>query len=483
MKGSNNANAVLADAITALLAGRDVLLSTGTASGKSLCYQVPMLDRMLEDPKATALLVFPAKALARDQAETWNKGIRSLPGLPDPAVLLAHPYDGDSDAADRRIARDAARLLVTNPEMIHANMLPGHGRWQRFLSGLQFVVLDEVHTYTGFFGANMANVVRRLDRICAHYGSHPSYVCCSATIGNPGEVAELLTGRPFEVIDADSSASGTRTFVFWNPPRIKQRAWRGRRSANVEAHELMARLVAERVPTICFSKARNTAEMIYRYVRERLEPILATTLEHLLTCDCEDGCPNCTSRLITPYHVRNIELGEGQVHSRRAAAAILDAFLNGGSVLDALKRVDAPREHRGQAYLPSIIDHPRLTTPHRLPLNERTRALLLRKLERSRSPKPGIDHAIDIVPPEGAAVESGATLSAADSERRSGHGPIRHAADPLARKLRQRLSAPQPAKPEPGPAAPEPPSAPTRPIQAGDSVARRARLKRHSRDV
>ncbi|MDP6507413.1 MAG: DEAD/DEAH box helicase, partial [Planctomycetota bacterium] len=155
---------------------------------------------MLQDPNATGLLVFPTKALAGDQAEKWNGAVTRLPGIDDPRSLFAVPFDGDSNAADRRVARDSARLLVTNPEMIHANLLPGHSRWQRFLHGLNFVVLDEVHTYTGFFGANMANVIRRLDRICEHYGGKPQYVCSSATIGNPNEVAELLVNRPFRVI-------------------------------------------------------------------------------------------------------------------------------------------------------------------------------------------------------------------------------------------------------------------------------------------
>ncbi len=260
-----------AEAVRALLAGDNLLLSTGTASGKSLCFQLRLLEQLLMDPDATGLLVFPTKALAADQAEKWNRAVAKLPGVKDPRSLFAVPFDGDADTGQRRAARASARVLVTNPEMIHANMLPGHSRWQRLLHGLKFVVLDEIHTYTGFFGANMANVLRRLDRICNHYGSSPQFVCSSATLGNPDEVAELLVDRPFHVVSADASASGARTFVFWNPPRIKQRQWRGRRSANVEAHELMASLVARGVPTICFSKARNTAEMIYRYVRERLE--------------------------------------------------------------------------------------------------------------------------------------------------------------------------------------------------------------------
>ncbi len=260
-----------ARAADVLLDGGDVLVTTGTSSGKSLCYQIPVLETLLADPAATALLVFPMKALARDQVAAWNRGLRAL-GRPElAAALRAHAFDGDSAAADRRTARDGARILVTNPEMVHANLLPGHARWQRFFHGLRFVVLDEVHTYTGFFGANMANVLRRLERVCDHYGGRPQMVCLSATVGNPADLATALTDRQLTVVAEDGSPCGARTFVFWNPPRIKKRRWRGRRSANVEAHDLMAGLVRERVATICFSKARTTAEMIYRYVRESLQ--------------------------------------------------------------------------------------------------------------------------------------------------------------------------------------------------------------------
>jgi len=877
-----------ADAIRALLEGDNLLLATGTASGKSLCYQIPLLQQLLQDPHATGLLVFPTKALAGDQAEKWNGAVAGLPGVEDPRSLFAVPFDGDSDASDRRVARDSARLLVTNPEMIHANLLPGHSRWQRFLHGLKFVVLDEVHTYTGFFGANMANVIRRLDRICEHYGGGPrtggsltggpraggpregapQYVCSSATIGNPNEVAELLVNRPFRVIDRDSSVSGTRTFVFWNPPRIKQRQWRGRRSANVEAHELMAALVERRVPTICFSKARNTAEMIYRYVRERLaakapgmvdrvipyrggysghdrrhlerqlregkllgvsatralelgidigmldaciivgypgilnaflqqagragrgrsdtlcilvgidtpinqyimqhpeyvferplervvidrdnpfvvlghvhcasaelpvtgvdvqrfgyaaplaldvleehkkvyhggdiwyhasseqpafdvrlrgwgdestvvtdiqsgrvidrldkyramrifykgavyfhqgdtydvvehdtdknlvtvrkvdvsyytdpatgtavdhidsildqrplatgkaflgevyarldtpvyervrfytmdrisqhptglpsiayeamafwieppeelmqqvrmagldpesgllgillcvsrilplfltcdqndfdwsrgcrnspwqtmfwfefyahgvgnseqcydrlEEILPVALEHLVTCDCDDGCPNCTSRLITPYHVRNIELGEGDVSSRRAAVVVLNSFLKGASVEESVRFLDAPREKRGQRYLPSVVDRPRLSEPHHMPLNDRTRALLSRKMQRSELRKQDVDHPIELNPVVGQ-LNTDRKRSVAKPQEGSSR-TIHRSGDPLTRKLRQRLSTQSPG--EQPREQPTPPQSNTNPvIQAGDSVARRAKLR------
>ncbi|MCK4299686.1 MAG: DEAD/DEAH box helicase, partial [Planctomycetes bacterium] len=263
-----------AEAIGALLATEDALITTGAASGKSLCYQVPILEALLEDPESTAILLFPTKALARDQVAAWNRGLQAV----STSRSQAAAYDGDAGQADRRAARNSANVIVTNPEMLHLQLLPNHGRWARLFRNLRFVVLDEVHTYTGFFGANMANVMRRLQRVCEHHGSRPQMVCCSATVGSPTEVAELVTGRRLHHVAEDGAPHGAKTYVFWNPPRIKRRRWRGRRSANVEAHELMVKLIRERIATITFSKARNTAEMIYRYVRETLqveEPELA----------------------------------------------------------------------------------------------------------------------------------------------------------------------------------------------------------------
>ena len=871
------------EAIDAALKGRDVLITTGPASGKSLCYQLPILQQFLEHPEATALLIFPTKALARDQVAAWNRGMDALHSSVDPRTLAALPFDADANAADRRSARDSARLLVTNPEMLHMNLLPNHARWNRFLAGLKWVVLDEVHTYNGFFGANMANVMRRLERVCQHYGSRTQFFCSSATVGNPQEMAERITGRKLFHVAEDTSAAGSRTYVFWNPPRIKARIWRGRRSANVEAHELMVKLIRERAPTICFSKARNTAEMIYRYVREtlqadepalaeqvipyrggyspeerrdmerrlregellgvsatralelgidigtleacivvgypgtlnaffqqtgrvgragrdsiailvgidtpinqyimqhpgfiferpieqavvdcdnpfvvlghlhcataelpvtesdakrfgyatdlalevleeqkktyhtggvwyhasseqpahevrlrgygdestvimdadsgkvidrldkfralrifypgaiyfhrgdtyamiyhdtdrnvvqvrrvevsyytdpvtgtsvdhvdvvldqrplgigqaclgevfavsetplyekvrfytldrisqhpidsppvayeamsfwlntppelpkevaglglnpesgmkgilycvsrilplfltsdandfdwslgcrntpwhtmfwfefylrgighaeqcyeRLEEILPVALEHLLTCDCEDGCPNCTSRLITPYHVRNIELGEGTVESRRAAVVALNSFLTGQSAAESLTLLDAPRNKRGQKFLPTVTGEHRQQAPHKIPLDERTRSLMLRKLERARSPKLPVDHSIDLIPPVGLPpLEREETLTGADAEKRSGHSAIRRAGDPFSRRLRRKLESltteakkPEPIEEEAVPsedASPLPPAAKPSDdtvILAGDRLASRAR--------
>lgn len=877
-----------ADAISAAIGGKDLVVTTSAASGKSLCYQVPVLEGLLDDPESTALLVFPTKALARDQMTAWNSAVGALCLSGDPRELLAVPFDADAGAGTRRGARESARVLVTNPEMIHMSMLPGHGRWQRFFKGLRFVVLDEAHIYAGFFGANMANVIRRIDRVCAHYGSRPQFFCLSATLGNPVEMAERITGRGLHHVSDDSSMSGSRTYVMWNPPRIKKRKWRGRRSANVEAHELMVKLIRQRITTICFSKARNTAEMVYRYVREslqkeasgladqvipyrggytpaerremerrlregellgvsatralelgidvgcldaaivigypgtlnaffqqtgragragrdclcilvgvdtpinqyimnhpefifgrpieravvdqdnpfvvlgqvrcataelplpeedvdefgyasglalevleemhkvrnvgnawyhasgeepahdvrlrgygdestvimdlasmkvidrmdkfrsmrlfypgaiyfhrgdtyamvehdtdrnvvlvrkvevpyytdpitgtqvdhvdaiieqrpvgtgtaslgevfavlstpvyekvrfytldrisqhptnlppiayeamsfwltppeslvqqvariglnaesgmkgilycvsrilplfltsdtndfdwtlgcrnsawhtmfwfefylhgighaeqcfeRLEEILEIALEHLLTCDCDDGCPNCTSRLITPYHVRNIELGEGTVHSRRTAIVILNSLLRGKSVEDSIKLADEPRERRGMEFLPTFTELKRKAEPNRMPLDERTRALMLRKIERDRFPKLPVDHAIDLNPGVGMPEpEPAKTLPQTDAEKRAGLVGLRKGGTSAeARQMRRRLDQVRREVPKPVDAAES--SVPATPvsektetplvvdpplIKAGDDIARRARkLKR-----
>jgi DEAD/DEAH box helicase domain-containing protein len=214
----------------------------------------------------TALLLFPTKALSQDQFRGFSEALTAA-GLDE---VLAGVYDGDTPAAMRRRLRDHGSVIFTNPDMLHAGILPQHGRWAGFLSRLLFLVIDELHVYNGIFGSNMANLMRRFLRVCRHYGSDPQVIACSATIGNPRELAEGLTGQPFEVIDDDGSPRGRRTYVFWNPPWTRDRLWRSRRSANVEAHELMAALVAQGVPTITFSKSKMTAEMIYRYVSESL---------------------------------------------------------------------------------------------------------------------------------------------------------------------------------------------------------------------
>jgi len=183
---------------------------------------------------------------------------------------MAGVYDGDTPSPTRRKLRDQGSVIFSNPDMLHAGIMPQHGRWARFLANLRVLVLDELHVYSGIFGSNMANLLRRFFRVCSHYGSSPQIVACSATIANPQQLGKELTGRQITLIDEDGSPRGKRTYVFWNPPRVRATDWRSRRSANVEAHELMATLIQHDVPTITFSKAKMTAEMIYRYVCEKL---------------------------------------------------------------------------------------------------------------------------------------------------------------------------------------------------------------------
>ncbi len=246
--------------------GRDLLVVTGTASGKSLCYQIPAVEMLLRDPDATALLLFPTKALCQDQFQSMRR-------LLDESALdrvFAGVYDGDTPSNLRRQLRDGASLIFSNPDMVHASLMPHHARWAEFLARLRLIVLDEMHVYSGIFGANMANLMRRFWRVCAHYQTAPQVIGCSATVANPQELARKVIGRPVEVIADDGSPRGRRTYVLWNPPRERARQWRSRRSANVEAHELMAALLQCGVPTITFSKAKMTAEMIHRYVTETL---------------------------------------------------------------------------------------------------------------------------------------------------------------------------------------------------------------------
>jgi len=256
-----------AQALDLVRQGKNVLVVTGTASGKSLCYVIPIIETLLDDPEARALLLFPTKALSQDQFKAFSAALDAA-GLDD---ALAGVYDGDTPSAMRRKLRDHASVVLSNPDMLHAAVLPQHARWADFLSKLRLLIVDEIHVYSGIFGSNAVNLFRRFLRVCRHYGSDPQVVACSATIGNPRELAEGVIGKEMALVEEDGSPRGKRTFVFWNPPRVRGTIWRSRRSANVEAHELMAMLIQRGVPTITFSKAKMTAEMIHRYVCETLQ--------------------------------------------------------------------------------------------------------------------------------------------------------------------------------------------------------------------
>ncbi len=258
--------------------GRDLVVVTATASGKTMCYNLPVLERLLADPDATALYLFPTKALAQDQLGTLKRWAESHPAVG--AVLRPATYDGDTPRHNRRTIRSEANVVLSNPDMLHVGILPHHPRWATFLSNLKYVIIDELHQYRGIFGSNVAMVLRRLSRVCGHYGSRPQVIGASATIANPAELAEALTGRPCACLDTDGSPAGPRLFVLWNPPPFG-RDGLARRSANMEATDLLARLVRRDVQTIVFTKARVVAELVYRYARERLretDPPLADRL-------------------------------------------------------------------------------------------------------------------------------------------------------------------------------------------------------------
>src|ERR1043166_4829734 len=255
-------------AIEALRAGRDTVVVTGTASGKSLCFHLPALERLLEEPEATALYLFPTKALAQDQLKSVTRLAQG--GVQLSAVLSAGVYDGDTAATTRKKLREGANVILSNPDMLHAGILPQHARWARFLRNLKYVVVDEMHAYRGIFGSHVALVLRRLERLVRPYGGEFRYVLCSATIRNPGELASALIGRPVVVVDDDGAPRGEKHFAFWNPP-FRDDTRVERRSSNVEGCQLLAGLIERGAQAIAFTKSRVSAELVYRYTREQLE--------------------------------------------------------------------------------------------------------------------------------------------------------------------------------------------------------------------
>lgn len=255
-----------AAALDAVRAGHDVVVVTGTASGKTLCYNLPVLEGILADRRARALYLFPLKALGRDQ-------LAKLQAFGLWEQVRAAVYDGDTPADERRLIRDAAHLVLTNPDMLHLGLLPHHERWHAFFTHLRYVVIDEVHTYRGVFGSHVAHVLRRLRRICARHGAAPQFIGCSATIGNPRELFERLTGADDPaVIDRNGAPSGRRHLVVWNPPPLRETSGR-RRSGNIEATFLLRELVQAGIRTLGFTLARAEAEIILRYLRAALDVV------------------------------------------------------------------------------------------------------------------------------------------------------------------------------------------------------------------
>jgi DEAD/DEAH box helicase domain-containing protein len=245
-------------------AGQHPVVVTGTASGKTLCYNLPVLDRLLRDPKARALYLFPTKALAQDQKDALGQLV-----LEEGRTVPVATYDGDTSTQARPAIRVTARLVISNPDMLHTGVLPHHTLWANFLRGLQFVVIDEMHAYRGVFGSHVANVLRRLKRIARFYGSSPQFILTSATIANPIELAEQLIEELVVLVNDDGAARGARHFLIYNPP-VVNRDLGLRRSALLESVRLAADLLQHGVQTIVFARARQTVELILRYLRRSL---------------------------------------------------------------------------------------------------------------------------------------------------------------------------------------------------------------------
>ncbi len=254
------------DAINAVGRGENVVIVTSTASGKTYCYVIPILEDLIKRPDDRMLLIYPTKALAQDQLRRFNQ----INDKENDFTYFAGTYDGDTPTDLRRKLRDNGNLILTNPDMLHQGILPNHSKWAQFFSRLKYVVTDEIHMYRGVFGSNMSNLYKRLQRICSFYGSNPQFINLSATIANPKELTEKLINRPVTVIKNDGSPKGRKYFVLWNPPLIDIEGAE-RRSSLSEAQYLMSDLIQNRVQTITFTRTRLSAEIIRRYCEDSLK--------------------------------------------------------------------------------------------------------------------------------------------------------------------------------------------------------------------
>ena len=253
-----------AEALSGVHAGEDIVVVTPTASGKSLCYMLPILQAIVDDPASRALMLFPTKALGQDQVTEFGE-FAAAAGMP----IITSTYDGDTPAPIRSAIRAAGQVVVTNPDMLHSAILPHHTKWFQLFEQLKVIVIDELHTYRGIFGGHVANVLRRLLRICAHYGSHPIIVCCSATIGNPGELATMLTGRPTRLIDRNGAPAGERHVLLVDPP-VMEPASGARASAETLAQRWALPFLRAGRQTILFGRSRVAVEILLTGLRESL---------------------------------------------------------------------------------------------------------------------------------------------------------------------------------------------------------------------
>ncbi|MEZ4461005.1 MAG: DEAD/DEAH box helicase [bacterium] len=255
-----------AAAITHALEGRNVVVVTPTASGKSLCYHLPVIDAIYQD--GSALYIYPTKALSQDQTSELNQLLGLCPDGDD--SWEAQVYDGDTPPDVRRRIRRSGRLVVTNLYMLHSALLPHHDKWAHFFRSLKFVILDELHTYRGVFGSHVANVVRRLKRICAHYGTNPVFLATSATIANPKELAQALTELPFELVNENGAPAAEKYVCFMNPP-IKDLQQMRRQSALSAAQGIAKTTLEKECGTIVFTRSRQSVEVLIKHLKERFK--------------------------------------------------------------------------------------------------------------------------------------------------------------------------------------------------------------------
>jgi DEAD/DEAH box helicase domain-containing protein len=255
-----------AAAVEHALARRNVVITTPTASGKTLCYNAPILSTILRDPSARALYLFPTKALAQDQLAELHELANQLAAR-EALEIGVFTYDGDTPQDARRAIRGRAHIVLSNPDMIHAGILPHHPRWAKLFENLRYVVIDELHAYRGVFGSHLTNVLRRLRRLCEHYGSDPTFICSSATIANPRELAEGLVERPFELVSETGAPSGEKVFLFVNPPVVNQQLGI-RRSYLAETRRVAAEFLKRKLQLIVFAQSRLATEILTTYLKD-----------------------------------------------------------------------------------------------------------------------------------------------------------------------------------------------------------------------
>src|SRR5436305_2066289 len=251
-----------ADAFEQIDAGRHVVIVTPTASGKTLCYNLPVLNLLLRDPGARAMYLFPTKALAEDQLQELHTAIEQMG-----SDLRAFTFDGDTPQDARKAIRQRANIVLTNPDMLHSGILPHHTRWAQFFENLRYIVIDELHYYRGVYGSHLANLLRRLRRICEFYGAKPQFICCSATIANPRELAEALTGDSFELIERNGAPRGEKFFIFYNPP-VVNRQLGIRRSYIHETRRMAMKFIEHNLQTLVFANNRLATEVLVTYLKD-----------------------------------------------------------------------------------------------------------------------------------------------------------------------------------------------------------------------